>query len=436
MSSYRISTSLPRVPYKPNTFSLSPQNLQFTNTPSGNSLSRPRTTLAVNKPKGISSAQVIRDVQQHFNPSKLFQPWLEEERAKIGRDPNRQRNKFRKKKLHVKIGHGGTLDPLATGVLIAGVGKGTKELQGFLGCTKTYETVVLFGAETDTYDRVGKVVRKTPYEHITREAVEKALEKFRGNIMQRPPIFSALRIQGKRLYDYAREGIEPPVEIAKRPVEVSNLEIVEWYNGGEHEHIWPEEELAGEEKAIAEKLLAKDASPPPESEASKTGEGEQPVTKRKPSTSPPPAETSTSTAAAPPSPKRQKTETETETETQTEPTNPVPDPTTSSTSQPTPPSPNKPKPNPPAVKLTITSSSGFYVRSLCHDLGKALNSSALMSELIRSRQADFELGPDKVLEYADLEAGEEVWGPKVQGFLERWAAREEKGEEDKKEVEG
>lgn len=295
------------------------------------------------------------------------------------------------------------------------MGKGTKELSGFLGCTKTYEAIVLFGAETDTYDRVGKVVRKTPYEHITREAVEKALENFRGNIMQRPPIFSALRIQGKRLYDYAREGIEPPVEIVKRPVEVSNLEIVEWYNGGEHEHKWPEEELAGEEKAIAEKMLEKDASPAPEAGKTSTaeeGQEEQSSTKRKPSTSPPPAESSTTAAAAaPPTPKRQKTE---------------PEPTTTTTTTP-------PSSQPPAVKLTLTASSGFYVRSLCHDLGKALNSSALMSELIRSRQADFELGPGKVLEYEDLEAGEEVWGPKVEGFLEGWMKRGEKGEKEEKE---
>lgn len=74
----------------------------------------------------------------------------------------------------------------------------------------------------------------------------------------------------------------------------------------------------------------------------------------------------------------------------------------------------------------MTVSSGFYVRSLAHDLGKALGSCGLMSELVRTRQANFELGPDKVLEYEDLDAGEEVWGPKVQRFLEEWEAKRER----------
>jgi tRNA pseudouridine55 synthase len=68
----------------------------------------------------------------------------------------------------------------------------------------------------------------------------------------------------------------------------------------------------------------------------------------------------------------------------------------------------------------MTVSSGFYVRSLAHDLGKALGSCGLMSSLIRTRQADFELESVKVLEYKDLEAGEDVWGPKVKRFLEEW----------------
>jgi tRNA pseudouridine55 synthase len=68
--------------------------------------------------------------------------------------------------------------------------------------------------------------------------------------------------------------------------------------------------------------------------------------------------------------------------------------------------------------MTVTS--GFYVRSLAHDLGKAVGSCALMSELIRSRQAEYTLEPENIIEYKDLDAGEEVWGPKVQKFLEAW----------------
>ena len=105
---------------------------------------------------------------------------------------------------------------MATGVLIMGVGKGTKQLQGFLECTKSYEATILFGAATDTYDVLGKVLRRAEYKHVTKEGVEKALAGFRGNIMQRPPIYSALRMEGKRLYEYAREGKEIPREIEER----------------------------------------------------------------------------------------------------------------------------------------------------------------------------------------------------------------------------
>ncbi|KAJ5101809.1 hypothetical protein NUU61_004031 [Penicillium alfredii] len=368
---------------------------------------------AVHKPQGVTSADVIRTLQHHFNPSKLFRPWLEEERARRDRENANQRKRRRSKRVEVKIGHGGTLDPLATGVLIAGVGKGTKSLNGFLGCTKSYETVVLFGAETDTYDRLGKIVRRGPSEHITREAVEKALDQFRGKIMQRPPIFSALRIDGKRLYEYAREGKMPPVEIQSRPVEVLNLDVVEWYEPGSHDYKWPEEEMAGEEKKVAEKLLDKDAELPIAPSADADADAPSSA-KRK---SPPPTEESqkdtTETA------KKQKvSETEAAQPASSEPSAPESASTDAPTTQ-----TEQPHSQPPAVKIKMTVSSGFYVRSLAHDLGKAVGSCGLMSELVRSRQAEYELGPDKVLEYKDLEAGEEVWGPKVQQFLEEWEKR-------------
>ncbi|PKX97516.1 pseudouridine synthase PUS4 [Aspergillus novofumigatus IBT 16806] len=382
---------------------------------------------AVHKPQGVTSADVIRTLQHHFNPSKLFKPWLEEERARRTRESSYQRNRRRSRRLDVKIGHGGTLDPLATGVLVTGVGKGTKSLNDFLGCTKTYETVVLFGAETDTYDKLGKIVRRAPYEHITREAVEKALEQFRGKIMQRPPIFSALKVQGKKLYEYAREGKEPPIEIQSRPVEVSDLRILEWYEPGTHEYEWPKEEAAGEEKEVAERLLAKDdtlpVAPSAETEVPAEDSGEQETstaTKRK---TPPPAEEPTKDDVDAPSAndaelgpsvaKKQKiTANGDSAPAQAEPSSGSSETVTTPA--------NEPSPQPPAVKITMTVSSGFYVRSLAHDLGKALGSCGLMSSLIRTRQADFELDSDKVLEYKDLEAGEDVWGPKVKRFLEAW----------------
>ncbi|KAJ5783039.1 hypothetical protein N7457_004813 [Penicillium paradoxum] len=367
---------------------------------------------AVHKPQGVSSADVIRNLQKHFNPSKAFKPWLESERARRDRESGFQRKRRRHQRLEVKIGHGGTLDPLATGVLITGIGKGTKSLQDFLACTKSYETIVTFGAETDTYDRLGKIVRRAPYEHVTREAVEKALEQFRGKIMQQPPIFSALRVNGKKLYEYAREGKVPPVEIKHRPVEVLNLEVMEWYEPGTHEHKWPEAEMTGDEKAVAEKLLDQEAAAPvPSAEGEIVSEDQKAsAAKRK---SPPPADEVNDDSAE--ATKKQKVS-----ETEAAPAAPEPVAPEPATTEAPVTSTEEPKPQPPAVKIKMTVTSGFYVRSLAHDLGKAVGSAALMCELVRSRQGDYELDPEKVLEYKDLDAGEEVWGPKVEKFLTEW----------------
>lgn len=340
----------------------------------------------------------------------------------------------RNRRPDVKIGHGGTLDPLATGVLITGIGRrGTKHLTQFLGCTKTYETVVLFGAETDTYDRVGKIVRKTPYEHVTREVVEEALKQFRGKIMQRPPIFSAKRIQGKKLYEYAREGIEPPIAIESRPMEVFDMRLLEWYEPGTHDYKWPAEQLSGQEKEVAEKMMNKEAAIPVASEAEASEAAALNAledTKKRKASSPEKedvhvtgtsetVEDGTTTTT-----KRRKTDTENpvSTETATNESNvkeQVNKDNTADTTHDQKETEEKP-PFPPAAKITMTVSSGFYVRSLAHDLGKAVGSSGLMSELIRTKQADYTLDPENILEYKDLDAGEEVWGPKVIRILEEW----------------
>ncbi|KAI9698729.1 MAG: hypothetical protein M1836_003839 [Candelina mexicana] len=393
---------------------------------------------AINKPPSISSAQVLRDLQTHFTPSALFIPWVSAEQVRRDKESHNQRKRRRDKKPpQVKIGHGGTLDPLATGVLIVGIGKGTKHLQSFLECTKSYEAVVLFGAATDTYDRLGKLLAKAPYAHITKEMVEERLGKFRGKIMQRPPLFSALRVQGKKLYEYAREGKEVPTEIQERPVEVLDLELVEWMQGGEHGYQWPEEEAPREEKAAAEKVFhfgapsGEGAAQSLEQESGSTRTDSiqdsyvSPLSKRK-------RDASAQDDLISDSPKRPKTDAPAAimsgalppddskatdaplTATPSEPS--IPQPST------TPPLPS-PESAPPACKLRMTVTSGFYVRSLCHDLGSAVGSLALMSELVRTRQGEYELGKN-VLEYDDLGKGEEVWGPKVEVMLEEWAGRQ------------
>lgn len=342
------------------------------------------------------------------------------DRETKAKDNPRERRKRRMKHPELKMGHGGTLDPLASGVLIIGIMKGTKDLPNFLGkCTKTYEATVLFGAETDSYDCLGKLIRTRPYEHITREKVEAALDKFRGKFLQQPPLFSALKYKGKKLYEYAREGKVPPVQPEPRPVDVSKLEIVEWHEPGSHEFKWPEE-APKEEKEAAEKILEQQDSI--EAGQPAAGEAQEPEasSKRK---SPPPADTAAEDNAdeSAPASKKQKVADEGDAA-QTEQPSSSTGPETTETST-TAPQETSPAPQPPAVKVRMAVSSGFYVRSLAHDLGRALDSCGIMSSLVRTQQADYVLDPEKVLEYKDLEAGEEVWGPKVKRFLEDWETR-------------
>ncbi|KAF8965261.1 pseudouridine synthase [Flammula alnicola] len=177
------------------------------------------------KPSGPTSMSIVNDIQQLIARSKLFVEPEKLEKIK-GKKLDRRRGKHGRES--IKIGQGGTLDPLADGVLVIGVGKGTKKLNDFLNCTKEYETTCLLGCETDTYDSEGAHVRLAPWQHVTREQVEAALSEFTGEIKQIPPIFSALKMDGKPLYEYARKGIPLPRPIEARPVTVHSLEIVKW----------------------------------------------------------------------------------------------------------------------------------------------------------------------------------------------------------------
>ena len=121
----------------------------------------------------------------------------------------------------VKAGHTGTLDPMATGVLPVCVGEATKLSQFILERDKAYEAVVRLGVETDSYDAEGQVTAEHPVPELSREQLEAALAKFRGSYEQKPPMFSAVKVGGKRLYELARKGEE--VERPSRPVTVSQL---------------------------------------------------------------------------------------------------------------------------------------------------------------------------------------------------------------------
>lgn len=107
-----------------------------------------------------------------------------------------------------KIGHGGTLDPLATGVLILAVGKATKYLHYFLNDDKEYLAHFLLGVSTDSQDSTGTIVEEREVPELDKDSFESILDSFRGRIMQTPPMFSAKKVNGKRLYKLARKGID------------------------------------------------------------------------------------------------------------------------------------------------------------------------------------------------------------------------------------
>jgi len=123
-----------------------------------------------------------------------------------------------------KVGHTGTLDKFASGLLLILVGRGVKLAPLFSGCDKEYTATVRFGEETETLDPEGAVVAQSPLP--AREAVEAVLDSFRGEILQAPPAYSAIHIGGKRAHELAREGKVP--EMKKRPVTIHALEIVSW----------------------------------------------------------------------------------------------------------------------------------------------------------------------------------------------------------------
>jgi len=123
-------------------------------------------------------------------------------------------------------GHAGTLDPMATGVLPVCLGQATRVIEFLFDETKTYRAEVKLGITTDTYDSTGKILKTADASDITREMVETVLEKFRGQILQTPPMYSAIKHKGKPLYKLARSGIE--VERESRPAYIYRLEFINW----------------------------------------------------------------------------------------------------------------------------------------------------------------------------------------------------------------
>ena len=133
------------------------------------------------------------------------------------------------KRLHVKrvkMGHAGTLDPLATGVLILCTGKATKQIEQLQLHTKEYTATLQLGATTASYDKEHTVDYTYPTRHITRELIEQTLPQFVGDILQVPPVYSACMVDGHRAYKMARKGEE--VDLAAKPIHIDEIELTDF----------------------------------------------------------------------------------------------------------------------------------------------------------------------------------------------------------------
>ncbi len=160
----------------------------------------PSGLLIIDKPQGPTSMQVCANIRA---------------RLRRGGAPKR-----------IKVGHAGTLDPMATGVLVVLVGKSTKLVDRYMAAHKAYDATIDLSHTSTTDDAEGECTPVAPARVPTREDIAATLPKFIGTIMQRPPAYSAIHIGGRRAYDMAREGKQ--VEIAARPVVVHDVRIIEY----------------------------------------------------------------------------------------------------------------------------------------------------------------------------------------------------------------
>lgn len=168
----------------------------------------PSGLLAINKPQEWTSADLVAKIR--------------------GKLQYTIRKQLGIKKVKIKVGHGGTLDPMATGVMVLGIGHGTKLMADMLSGSKAYHAEARLGFETHTLDVWGNTTVTKDCSHITNQDLIDVLPQFTGDIMQIPPMVSALKKDGKRLYDLAREGIE--VEREARPTSVYKLEMLDDLN--------------------------------------------------------------------------------------------------------------------------------------------------------------------------------------------------------------
>ncbi|ORX85407.1 pseudouridine synthase [Anaeromyces robustus] len=291
---------------------------------SGKILEQLNGVFCVDKPIGLSSSDVVT-ILKHKVTQQLIASNLIDKR--------------KKKRNMIKIGHGGTLDPLASGCLVIGLFKGTKMLNTLLSGSKVYEAVGRFGSSTETYDCLGELVEEKPYQHITKEKLEETLKEFVGEIEQYPPIYSALKVNGKPMYEYAKSGQEIPKEIKSRKITIHSIELLEYNN--EPTKTMEIEVDNDNEDFVFQKDTDDDSNSIDKSKAKQNNNNGNNDKKR--------FQFKNKAVA------------------------------------------NTKLPEGPIFRFRVECGGGTYIRSLIHDIGKKLDSAAHMVSLIRSKQGPFKV---------------------------------------------
>ncbi|CCF56265.1 hypothetical protein KAFR_0A08310 [Kazachstania africana CBS 2517] len=341
---------------------------------------------AIEKPSGITSNQFMMKLQHLLNNSRVFSKEIARATAERMKEYERQTGKVpSKRKLRkvskVKMGHGGTLDPLASGVLVIGIGSGTKKLANYLsGTVKVYETEALFGVSTTSGDVEGEILSQNSTKHLNLDDLKTLKKKFEGDLKQTPPIFAALKMNGKPLHQYAREGKPLPRAIEPRQVKVYELDIFE--DSLSKSHAYPLlKPVTDEAKDTVKNLNAnmlKDTLYFSKEYCDEQG-WESEVAQ-------------------------------------------VEDPIMLSEEERSQIEEAGDEYRAPLLHFKAKVSSGTYIRSLISDIGKAMRSSCYMVKLIRLQQQDWSLERQNVFKFEDFsEKDEKVWSKVLAAVFEKGA---------------
>ncbi|KAJ2716536.1 pseudouridine synthase pus4 [Coemansia spiralis] len=287
---------------------------------------------AVNKPPGISCTGLLDYFKRNVGHGRECVPFAEHFARERGLRRSGHKILRRKCAIQLRVGHGGTLDVEAAGVLVIGINNACKQLTTYLAGEKSYLATARLGVATDSYDAEGKITAVGGAATVTGEALQAAIPRFVGDIMQAPPVYSALRVNGKRLYEYARSGEPVPLDIKQRQVNVKGIRLLHFAH-----------------PATGQQLGTRVALPAQYDDYYTSGRyagGSNDTA----------GELQVGAAMAP----------------------------------------FANCPALPQFQILIQSGGGVYVRSLVHDLGVAVGSHATMTSLVRMAQGPFRLGRDTI----------------------------------------